>query len=86
MKKLLLAASFIAGFIASNLAVTAAFAGPTENITGCETKPVEGSNYTTTVVPGCLKSTGGTSSDGFLLAALSIWAGQIAEEAAEAAK
>lgn len=83
MKKLIL----IPGLIALTFAAAfPALAGPTENITGCETKPVEGSNYTTTVVPGCLKSTGGTSSDGFLLAALSIWAGLSAEAAAEADK
>jgi hypothetical protein len=80
MKSLL---NLSAALIVSLVIPVAAFAGPTENITGCATEAVEGSNYTTTVEPGCLKSTGGTSSDGFLLAALSIWADQRAEDAAE---
>jgi hypothetical protein len=83
MKTTLILTAALIGGIALPAAV---FAGPTENITGCATEAVEGSNYTTTVEPGCLQSTGGTSSDGFLLAALSIWADQRAEAAAEAAK
>jgi hypothetical protein len=37
------------------LSATAAFAGPTENITGCETKPIANSNATQFVDPTCYK-------------------------------
>lgn len=46
MTKYLLAAGFIA-------AAFPALAGPTENITGCATAAVEGSNYTVRVDPTC---------------------------------
>lgn len=41
----------------------AAFAGPTENITGCATKPVEGGNYTNFVDPNCYKAKDSTGID-----------------------
>jgi hypothetical protein len=61
---------FTTGLIAATLAAAPVLAGPTENITGCETAAVDGSNYTTTVVPGCLKVPEGSGFDGVLLAAL----------------
>jgi hypothetical protein len=40
-----------------------ALAGPTENITGCETKPIPGSNATQFVDPTCYKAPEGSGID-----------------------
>lgn len=63
MKKILLLTAAIIGGIALP---TLLMAGPTENITGCATAPVEGANYTVRVDPTCALATE-TTSNGFYL-------------------
>lgn len=58
MKKFFLATAATLALFAG-----AAFAGPTENITGCATKPVEGGNYTNFVDPNCYKAKDSTGID-----------------------
>ncbi len=49
------------------LSATAALAGPTENITGCATAPVEGANYTVRADVTCALSTDQNDGSGLLL-------------------
>lgn len=50
------------------LTATAAFAGPTENITGCATVPVAGSNYTVRADVTCALSNDENDGSGLLIA------------------
>lgn len=80
MKTTLILTAVLIGGIALPAAV---FAGPTENITGCATVAVEGANYTTTVVPGCLKSTENKDGSTFILAGLGAVIEDMAEDEAD---
>lgn len=52
------------------LTATAAFAGPTENITGCATVPVDGANYTVRADVTCALPTGNTGASDIVLEVL----------------
>lgn len=65
MKLTLILTAALIGGVALPAAV---FAGPTENITGCATAPVEGANYTVRVDPACALSSDESDGDGLLIA------------------